>query len=153
MAKITRSNPDTISKPFSNYSHVVTAEGAQKLVFCAGQVAADVDGKVLPPDNFAAQAKMVMANLTSALAAGGAKLSDVTKITIYICNPHDVPKARGILQEHFGGRAPLKPREHLEVGVALAAGLDRTTRVRLLGHQAREMLVIGGAAVRAMQDL
>jgi hypothetical protein len=34
MAKITRTNPEGISKPFSNYSHVVTAEGAQKLVFC-----------------------------------------------------------------------------------------------------------------------
>ena len=73
---------------------MVTAEGAKKLVFCAGQVAADVDGKVLPPDDFEAQTKMVMKNLTNALAAGGAKLSDVTKITIYICNPHDVPKAR-----------------------------------------------------------
>ena len=52
MAKITRSNPEGISKPFSNYSHVVTAEGAQKLVFCAGQVGADADGKVLPPDDW-----------------------------------------------------------------------------------------------------
>jgi enamine deaminase RidA (YjgF/YER057c/UK114 family) len=82
MAKITRTNPTNISKPFSNYSHVVTVEGAQKLVFCAGQVAADVDGKVLPPDDFEAQTKMVMQNLTNTLAAGGAKLSDVTKITI-----------------------------------------------------------------------
>jgi enamine deaminase RidA (YjgF/YER057c/UK114 family) len=106
MAKINRINPEGISKPFSNYSHVVTAEGAQKLVFCAGQVAADVDGKVLPPDDFDAQAKMVMANLTKALAAGGAKLSDVTKITIYLCNPHDVPKARGLLQTYFEGHPP-----------------------------------------------
>ena len=67
MPKITRTNPEGISKPFSNYSHVVTAEGAQKLVFCAGQVGADVDGKVLPPDDFDAQAKMVMANLTNCL--------------------------------------------------------------------------------------
>ena len=85
---------------------MVTAEGVQKLVFCAGQVAADADGKVLPPDSFEAQAKMVMKNLKSALAAGGAKLSDVTKITIYICNPHDVPKARGILQSYFGAHPP-----------------------------------------------
>src|SRR5438309_6626794 len=106
MAKITRTNPEGISKPFSNYSHVVTAEGAQKLVFCAGQVGADVDGKVLPPDDFDAQAKMVIANLTKALAAGGAKISDVTKITIYICNPHDVPKARGILHTYFAGQPP-----------------------------------------------
>src|SRR5437667_7813727 len=106
MAKITRINPDGISKPFSNYSHVVTAESAQKLVFCAGQVAADVNGKVLPPDDFEAQAKLVMKNLRSALAAGGAKISDVTKVTIYICNPHDVPKARGILFDYFGETPP-----------------------------------------------
>ena len=106
MARITRTNPKTISRPFSNYAHVVTVEGAKKLVFCAGQVAADVDGRVLPPDDFAAQTKMVMKNLKNALAAGGAKLSDVTKVTIYICNPHDVPKARGILQTYFAGHPP-----------------------------------------------
>ena len=79
MAKIARINPKNIAKPFANYSHVVTAESAKKLVFCAGQVAADANGKVLPPDDFEAQAKMVMENLTKALAAGGAKISDVTK--------------------------------------------------------------------------
>ena len=106
MAKIKRINPKTISKPFTNYAHVVTVEGAKKLVFCAGQVAADVEGKVLPPDDFGAQATMVMQNLKNALAAGGAKLSDVTKVTIYICNPHDVPKARGILHTYFAGQPP-----------------------------------------------
>jgi enamine deaminase RidA (YjgF/YER057c/UK114 family) len=106
MAKISRANPDGMHKPFAGYSHVVTAEGAQRLVFCAGQVAADPDGKVLPPDDFEAQTRMVMQNLTRALAAGGAKLSDVTKVTIYICNPHDVPKARGILQTYFGANPP-----------------------------------------------
>ena len=106
MAKITRTNPKTISKPFASYSHVVTAEGAKKLVFCAGQVAAGVDGNVLPPDDFGAQAKMVMQNLKNALAAGGAKLSDVTKVTVYIINPHDVPKARGVLKQYFGKHPP-----------------------------------------------
>ena len=106
MAKITRTNPKTISKPFASYSHVVTAEGAKKLVFCAGQVAADVDGNVLPPNDFGAQAKMVMQNLKNALAAGGAKLSDVTKVTVYIINPHDVPKARGVLKQYFGKHPP-----------------------------------------------
>ncbi len=106
MAKITRTNPEGISKPFASYSHVVTAEGAQKLVFCAGQVAADADGNVLPPDDFDAQAKMVMENLTKALAAGGAKISDVTKITIYIVNQHDVQKARGVLKTYFGEHPP-----------------------------------------------
>jgi enamine deaminase RidA (YjgF/YER057c/UK114 family) len=65
-----------------------------------------VEGRVLPPDNFDAQAKLVMKNLEQALAAGGAKLSDVVKVTIYICSPYDVPKARTILQEYFGGHPP-----------------------------------------------
>lgn len=106
MAKLTRTNPDGIHKPFSHYSHVVTAEGAQRLVFCAGQVAADAAGTVLPPDDFDAQARLVMQNLEKALAAGGAKFSDVTKVTIYIVNPHDVPKGRGLLTTYFGPNPP-----------------------------------------------
>ncbi len=106
MAKITRTNPPTIAKPFAGYSHVVTAEAAQKLVFCAGQVAADADGNVLPPTDFGAQTAMVMTNLTNALAAGGASLADVTKVTIYIVDPKDVPNARRILDTYFGANPP-----------------------------------------------
>ncbi len=47
-----------------------------------------------------------MQNLTNALAAGGAKLSDVVKVTIYICNPHDVQKARSIIYDYFGNHPP-----------------------------------------------
>jgi enamine deaminase RidA (YjgF/YER057c/UK114 family) len=106
MAKISRFNPEGIAKPFSNYSHVVTAEDGKKLVFCSGQVAADEQSKIVPPDDFDAQAKLVMQNLTRALAAGGAKLSDVTKINVYLCNPHDVPTARGIWQTNLAHCPP-----------------------------------------------
>jgi enamine deaminase RidA (YjgF/YER057c/UK114 family) len=109
-ANIRRINPRTIARPFANYAHVVTVEGAKRLVFCAGQVAADASGKVLPPKSFEAQTKMVMKNLKNALAAGGATFSDVTKVTIHICNPHDVPKARGILSDYFGKNPPGRPR-------------------------------------------
>ena len=106
MATLTRTNPPGVHQPFSNYSHVVTADDTKRLVFCAGQVAADADGKVLPPDDFDAQTRMVMSNLEKALAAGGAKFTDVTKVTIYIVNPHDVAKARGILSNYFGANPP-----------------------------------------------
>lgn len=106
MAKLTRTNPPGVHQPFSNYSHVVTADETKRLVFCAGQVAADASGKVMPPDDFDAQAKMVMENLGKALAAGGATYADVTKVTIYIVSPHDVPKARGILSTWFGNNPP-----------------------------------------------
>ena len=106
MAKLEHMTPAGMHKPFANYSHVVTATGAQKLVFAAGQVAADAAGTVLPPDDFAAQTKMVMENLQKALAAGGATFADVTKVTIYIINAHDVGKARAILTDHFGANPP-----------------------------------------------
>lgn len=106
MAKLTHANPPGIHKPFSNYSHVVTVDEAKQLVFCAGQVAADAGGTVLPPDDFDAQASLVMSNLEKALAAGGAGFADVTKVTIYIVNPHDVAKARGILSMYFGTNPP-----------------------------------------------
>jgi enamine deaminase RidA (YjgF/YER057c/UK114 family) len=61
---------------------------------------------VLPPDDFAAQTKMVMENLQKALAAGGATFADVTKVTIYIINAHDVGKARAILTDHFSANPP-----------------------------------------------
>src|SRR5262245_8325572 len=48
MATLTRKSSANAHKPYANYSHVVTAQGANKLVFCAGQVAADPAGKVLP---------------------------------------------------------------------------------------------------------
>jgi enamine deaminase RidA (YjgF/YER057c/UK114 family) len=82
MTTLTRKSPAGAHKPFANYSHVVTAQGANKLVFCAGQVAADPSGKVLPPDDFAAQTKMVMENLKLALAEGGANLECVLNLPV-----------------------------------------------------------------------
>jgi enamine deaminase RidA (YjgF/YER057c/UK114 family) len=77
--------------------------GSRRLVAALSD---ETTAAMLLPDDFAAQTKMVMKNLTKALAAGGAQLSDVTKVTIYICNPHDVPKARSILYDYFDKHPP-----------------------------------------------
>ena len=37
MATLMRKSPAGAHKPFANYSHVVTAQGANKLVFCAAR--------------------------------------------------------------------------------------------------------------------
>jgi hypothetical protein len=59
-----------------------------------------------PPTRFQAPTNMVMKNLRSVVAADGTKLSEVAKVTIYICNPRDVPKPRAILLGHFGENPP-----------------------------------------------
>jgi enamine deaminase RidA (YjgF/YER057c/UK114 family) len=67
------------------YTQVVVARGA-RMVFVAGQVSIDADGKLIAAGDFAGQVKQVFANLRTALAGAGATPADVTKITIYIVN-------------------------------------------------------------------
>lgn len=93
-------NPDTLLTP-RGYSHVVTIEGAQKLAFIAGQVGIDKEGKIVGPD-LTTQIRQVAHNLIAALAAVGAKPSDIIKMNTYIVNykPSDygaMREARAIL--------------------------------------------------------
>ena len=74
--------PDGLA-PANGYSHVVTAKPG-KLVFIAGQVANDKQGKLVGKDDLKAQTVQVFENLKTALAAAGATFDDVVKITWYV---------------------------------------------------------------------
>jgi len=56
------------------------------LVFTAGACPLDQDERIVGPGDVRAQARQVMANLTEALAAAGASLSDVLKTTVYVAS-------------------------------------------------------------------
>lgn len=75
-------NPAGLSTP-QTYTHVVVATGT-RLVFVAGQEPEDDDGNLVGAGDLAAQARQVFANLGRALAAGGARPDQVTRITIYV---------------------------------------------------------------------
>jgi enamine deaminase RidA (YjgF/YER057c/UK114 family) len=62
----------------------VGAPGA--LVFTAGACPLDEAGAVVGEGDVALQAARVMGNLTEALAASGAKLTDVLKTTVYVAS-------------------------------------------------------------------
>jgi len=106
MVTKTYNSPQGMHTPFSQYSHSVSVEGAQKLIFCAGQVAGDDDGNILGPEDFEAQGKLVMKNLVRVLAEAGAQLTDVVKLTSYVCSPHDVKRVRALVKEHFSEKPP-----------------------------------------------
>ena len=78
-------NPDTLLTP-RGYSHVVSVEGARKLVYIAGQVAVDKEGKLVGAGDLTAQIKQVAHNVIAALAAVGAKPADIVKMNTYIVN-------------------------------------------------------------------
>lgn len=85
-----RINPDGLATP-QTYSHVVVATAAS-IVFISGQVAEDGEGRLVGGGDLAAQARHAFANVARALAAAGARPTDVAKITIYVV---------GLQEEHL----------------------------------------------------
>ena len=100
MEKTTLS-PSSIHQPFSSYSHGISVEGAQRIIFCAGQVAADPEGTIVGEGDFETQVGQVMSNLKAVLAEANASLEDVVQITMYVVGTENAPKARIILRNHF----------------------------------------------------
>jgi enamine deaminase RidA (YjgF/YER057c/UK114 family) len=92
-------NPDSLPTPES-YTQVVVA--SNRLVFVAGQVADDVQGRLVGPGDLAAQARQAFANVGRCLAAAGAAPEQVPKITIYVV--HHRPE---YLAEISAARSPL----------------------------------------------
>jgi 2-iminobutanoate/2-iminopropanoate deaminase len=76
-------NPEGMPPPVGPYSNAVaTAPG--RLVFIAGQVAYDADGKVVGKGDVEAQTRQVMENIKLGLEAAGADFSKVVRIVNYI---------------------------------------------------------------------
>jgi enamine deaminase RidA (YjgF/YER057c/UK114 family) len=76
-----RINPGELARP-SGFSHAVSAPPG-RLVFLAGQLGMDTDGRVVP-GGVVAQFEQALGNLLVALAAAGGHPSDLTSLTIYL---------------------------------------------------------------------
>jgi enamine deaminase RidA (YjgF/YER057c/UK114 family) len=74
------------------------------LVFTAGACPLDQDGNIVGAGDVQRQARQVMANLTEALAAAGASLSDVLKTTVYVASGDsaELSAAWDVVREAFG---------------------------------------------------
>jgi enamine deaminase RidA (YjgF/YER057c/UK114 family) len=81
MPSIQLLNPDSLGKPFGQYSHITRVK-ASEFLFIAGQVGADRDGRT--PADFDAQCAQVFANLGAALASQGASFANVVAFTAYL---------------------------------------------------------------------
>lgn len=112
-----RINPDGLPTPES-YTQVVVATGS-RLVFVAGQVADDAQGRLVGPGDLAAQARQAFANLGRALSAAGARPGQVAKITIYVVDhrPEYLPDISAARVAVFGDHKPAD----VIVGVAALA--------------------------------
>ena len=80
-----RNVPSLLPPP--DYSHV--AVGSGRLVFTAGAVPLDGDGRLVGAGDVAEQTRRTIANLIEALDAGGASPDDVVKTTVYVVTAGD----------------------------------------------------------------
>jgi len=80
--------PSTDGKPIGMYSAGFAVEPA-RLVFVAGQVAMDAEGRVIGEGDIKAQAAQVYRNLAAVLAEAGCTVRDVVKFTTYLVRNED----------------------------------------------------------------
>jgi enamine deaminase RidA (YjgF/YER057c/UK114 family) len=86
------------------YAYAAVAHHVSRLVFTAGACPLDQAGGTIAIGDIAGQAEQVMTNLTIALQAAGAALTDVVKTTVYVASQRreDLIAAWEVVSGHFG---------------------------------------------------
>lgn len=90
--------------PANGYSHAVAFSG--RMVAVSGQVPLDAQGRLVGPDDPAAQVRQVFDNLVAALAAAGAGMEHVVKLTVYLTDLADLAVFRSIRDEYISVEKP-----------------------------------------------
>lgn len=124
---IQRINPPGLSTP-TTYSHIVKVGG---ILYIAGQVGADAQGKVAGP-GMVQQLEQVLKNLQIALTSQGADFSHVTRITIYTTDvdAFRAPDAAAVRSKYFGANRPASTL----VGVTRLASPDYKVEIEATAH-------------------
>lgn len=80
--------------PANGYSHAVAFNGPAVMI--SGQVPLDEEGRLVGPGDPRAQLRQVFRNLTTALAAAGASMDHVVKLTVFLTDMADLQAFREV---------------------------------------------------------
>jgi enamine deaminase RidA (YjgF/YER057c/UK114 family) len=83
-------NPWTWQQKFG-FAHAWRVDGAESVVFLAGQGPVSPEGELIAPGDFDAQARQTFENMRTVLEQAGASFDDVVKVTAYFT---DITKLR-----------------------------------------------------------
>jgi len=87
------------------YSHAVKAAG---LLFCSGQIPLHPESGELVGETAAEQARQCLENLSVVASAGGAKLADAVRCTVYLADMGDFQAVNEVYGEFFGEDFPAR---------------------------------------------
>lgn len=88
------------------FSNVIAVEGARRLIYVAGQVSRDVEGKIVGRGDMRAQIEQVCINIEKCLVAAGASLGDVVETTTYATNLDEFFKHVDVRSKYFEAAMP-----------------------------------------------
>jgi 2-iminobutanoate/2-iminopropanoate deaminase len=94
---------DGLAEPISHYSDAVRAGDT---IYVSGQASLDRHGTLVGAGDVVAQTRQVLDNMKVALAAAGATLDDVVKVTVYLAHCADRPQVNEVRRAYFGANKP-----------------------------------------------
>lgn len=104
--------PEGLPRPQAPYSPVVVSGD---LVYTAGQVAHDADGKVVP-GGVREQTRAVLDNLRACLQAAGCDFEDVVKVNAFLVDVGEFDAYNAVYREYFD--EPYPARTTVQAGLA-----------------------------------
>jgi 2-iminobutanoate/2-iminopropanoate deaminase len=100
--------PDNFAAPRGAYSPgLLVDDGTTKTLFLTGQLAVDLDGKVVAPYDAAAQTEYVFQLIGQVLRAGGMDYGDVVKVQTFLTNMPDFEKYSPVRNRYFADSKPV----------------------------------------------
>lgn len=101
-------NPPQLAPP-RGFNHAILAEGG-RVLFLAGQDAADGAGNIVAPGDLVAQFRQVLHNLRVVVEAAGGTMSDIVKLNIFVRDREayvaNLKELGAIFREFFEGHYP-----------------------------------------------
>lgn len=97
-------NPPTVAGPFATYTHGIEIDGPARLLFGAGQVGVDSDGRI--GNGIEEQARLVWDNIRGVLASAGMEIKDIVQLNMLLVDREDYPAARAVRAEALGDHRP-----------------------------------------------
>jgi 2-iminobutanoate/2-iminopropanoate deaminase len=95
--------PADMADPRPRYTH---GWRVGNTVYVAGQLALDKEGKLVGPNDIAAQTRRVLENMRRVLEGGGASLRDVVKITVFVTDIRYREGYGEVRQQFFSSNPP-----------------------------------------------
>ena len=91
-------SPSGLPAPSGPYSQGVKSG---RLVFVAGQVSVDANGKTVGAGDIRAQTRQALKNVEAVLAAAGAGFDDILKVTIFLTDVGQIGGVQEVRPEFF----------------------------------------------------